>query len=1245
MKRFSYRERDYGFGQVMLSLRTSIGLTQAGLADLLGISRRSVGDWEAGNSYPKPHHLQHVIRLAVQQRVFPPGREAEEIRAFWKAAHQKVLLDEAWLSALLTQPSVEEDDMVKAPPASQISLVQTSPPGQSPLPAESEVPSAHGPRVDWGDALDVPSFYGREQEQATLTQWVVQERCRVVSVLGLGGIGKSALAVSLMRQVAAHFQVVLWRSLRDAPSCEALLEDCLKVLAPQPLREVPASLEGRLSLLMEYLRDQRVLIVLDNLESLLVEGESRGRLRPGYEGYGQLLRRLGETTHQGCLLLTSREKLTDLEPLEGSRRPVRALRLVGLETDASEQLLAEKEVVGIPQDWARLVQMYAGNPLALNIVAQTIVEIFGGEIAPFLEQGEVIFGSVRDLLDEQFARLSVDEQMVLLWLAILREPVGLEELWVVLVTPLSRAQVLEAVEALRRRSLLERGKRPGTFTLQAVIMEYATERLIAEASREIEQNTLARLIEHGLSQANARDYVRQTQERLFVAPLLALVQSVYLEHAVVEEHLLVLLDQQRTRAIYTQGYGPANLLALLRELRGHLRGLDLSQLTIRGASLQGIEMQDTTLVGAILRETVFTEALDAIWAVDTGKSGRYWAAGSRWGEVRVWREGGKLLHLAWQAHNSTVAALAFSPDEGTLATGSFDGSVKLWDLERGTLLWTSWQTNNIQRLAFAPDGHTLASSGADATIQLLDAKSGVYLRTLSGHSGPVYALVWSPDGSLLASGGLDARILLWDFSGTQPDPRVRLLQGHRDWVFSLAFTLDGRTLASASWNGTVKLWDVESQRVRETLSGHSGQVWAVAWSPDGRMVASCEWDQTIWLWDIEQSSYRAVLHGHSAGVHGLAFTSDSHSLLSGSDDGTLRVWDVESGQCVRIMQGYAVSLYDVAWSPDGTQLASAGSDLLVTIWDSAGRTSPRMLRGHRWNVYGVIWSPDGKLLASSGWDNAVRVWDTSTGAVVQTLRNPDSVDTSFYGVSWSPDGKLLASGSYQQGVQVWEVSTGTRLWVGHAQPTRIRRVMWSPDGKRLASGGEDGSVCLWEASDGRLLQRFKGHLGVVMSVAWSPDGTWLASGGSGRGGGGEIFVWEVSSGLQLQTWSEPGAIVYALAWNPTTAVLLSAGSDGSLRWWDAQSGECVAIRQGHQGAIQSLSVHSDGRRLASCGDDGAIYIWDIESGEYLQTLRGDRPYERLDIGGVKGLTDAQKTTLRLLGAVESAPESDIQHAP
>ena len=1217
MKRSAYRERDYVFGQRMLILRSAIGLTQARLAALLGVSRQSVADWESGGKYPKAEHLKQFVALAVEHQAFHVGHEAEEIRALWKAAHQKVMLDDVWLSDLLSH--------VQAAPLPPD--VETAP-----TMAQAVTPARPGRRVDWSHALAVPIFYGREWEQAQLTKWIVEEGCRLVGVVGLGGIGKSALAVSVMHQVAERFEVVIWRSLRDAPSCEALLDGCLQLLAPQPYGHTLVDLEQRLDLLLEYLRGRRALIVLDNLETLLEEGADTGRMRPGYEGYEELLRRAGESEHQSCLLFTSREKPIDLIGLEGSQSPVHLLRLARLESKPCEQLLAAKGVAGTDSERARLIDTYAGNPLALNIVARTIVDLFAGEIARFLDQGEIIFGSIRTLLAEQFGRLSALEQCVLLWLAILREPSSLDDLLALLVTPVSRARLLETVEALHRRSLIERGQTPGSFTLQSVVLEFATARLIAEIGDEIQAGKPIRLIEHSIELAHTREYVRQTQERLIVAPILAHLSSLYRQPASVEQHLLTLLAQFPLAAAYAQGYGPANLVTLLRVQRGHLRSLDLGRLTLRGVYLQGVELQDTNLAGAAIQDSIFTETFDVILAVAISNTGEYWAAASRRGEVRVWTAGHLTLHRVWQAHTNSTWALVFSPDGRALASGSWDGTVKLWDIASGALRWSGWHTSHINSVAFAPDSSMLASTGNDATIRIWAVADGAQLQTLP-HPSPVLVVSWSPDGQLVASGDVEGCIRLWELQQSGPASCVQTITGHANWVGGLAFAPDGRTLASASWDGTVKLWEVPSGHLRETLRGHTDWVNRVAWSPDGRTLASAGRDQTIWLWDIEQGSYRAALHEQTPVVWTMAFTPDGQSLLTGCENGTLRVWDVASGQCMRVMEGYTATLNAVDWNPEGTQLVSGGTDTLVTIWDVTGETPPRVLHGHRVVVFGVGWSPDGRWLASSEWDNAIRLWDATSGEHLQVLRHPDDTGNVFYGLAWSPDGQRLASGTFRRGVQVFEMTAQRQPLAGRELSTWIRHVAWSRDGTRLAGGSDDGAVYIWDASDATLLRRLTGHQGAITSVAWSLDGTRLASGSSGSAGG-ELLVWDPLRGERLHSIAEHPGIVSAVTWGSSSELLVSAGSDGMLRWWNVKDGECVQVREAHRGTVRSLRRSPDGTMIASCGDDGAIMLWNLSSGNHLRTLRRDRPYERLIITGIRGLTEAQKASLIALGAID-----------
>jgi hypothetical protein len=298
---------------------------------------------------------------------------------------------------------------------------------------------------------------------------VLAERCRVIALLGLGGIGKTSLAITLTQQLSPHFETVLFRSLRNAPPLGSLLDGLVRVVSGQQA-SLPEGVPDKIALLVELLRGRRCLLVLDNFETIMQEGIRAGDYRPDYANYGALIQRLGESAHQSCLLLTRREKPLELGPLEGRTAPVRTLPVAGLAEQACQAILADKDIYGAAPDWSALARLYGGNPLALKLVSEPIREVFGGDVAAFLAAGDPFFNGVGRLLDQQITRLSETEQDVLNWLALGREPMSIAELRAHSALPIGPREQLQALEALRRRQLIERGESGAAFTLQPVVM-------------------------------------------------------------------------------------------------------------------------------------------------------------------------------------------------------------------------------------------------------------------------------------------------------------------------------------------------------------------------------------------------------------------------------------------------------------------------------------------------------------------------------------------------------------------------------------------------------------------------------------------------------------------------------------------------------------------------------------------------------------------------------------------------------
>ena len=387
---------------------------------------------------------------------------------------------------------------------------------------EEQQGATFNPRCYWGEAVDVSIFYGRAEELATLEQWLVKDRCRLVALLGMGGIGKTALAVKLAEQIQDQFEYLIWRSLRNAPTIEDILAELIQFLSDDQGNDLPETVDGRVSQLMEYLRKYRCLLVLDNAESILRSCDRAGHYRLGYEGYGELLRRVGEERHQSCLVLTSREKPKEIASLEGKTLPIRSFPVAGLKEAEGQEVLKAKGFSGAEDESRDLIHCYAGNPLALKIVATSIQDLFDGNVAEFLSQKTAVFGDIRELLDQQFERLSALEKQVMYWLAINREPVPYLDMQNDL-PPVSKSKLLETLESLERRSLIEQSA--ASFTQQPVVIEYVTEKLIEQISEEDTAAEIALLIDYAIRKAQQKDYVKESKLKVFLNCVVNSIQN------------------------------------------------------------------------------------------------------------------------------------------------------------------------------------------------------------------------------------------------------------------------------------------------------------------------------------------------------------------------------------------------------------------------------------------------------------------------------------------------------------------------------------------------------------------------------------------------------------------------------------------------------------------------------------------------------------------------------------------------
>ncbi len=279
-------------------------------------------------------------------------------------------------------------------------------------------------------------------------------------------------------------------------------------------------------------------------------------------------------------------------------------------------------------------------------------------------------------------------------------------------------------------------------------------------------------------------------------------------------------------------------------------------------------------------------------------------------------------------------------------------------------------TNHVNVVAVTPNGRRIVSGSWDETLKVWEMDSWQCVATLEGHTNFTRGVAVTSDGRII-SGSRDRTIRVWEMDTWKC---LASLQGHTDYLYGVAVTLDGRRIISGSRDRTIRVWEMDTWKCLASLQGHTNSIRGVTVTPDGQRIISASYDRTVRVWEMDSWECLATLEGHTGTVYGVAITPDGRRIISGSEDKTLRVWEMDSWECLATLEGHTGTVYGVAITPDGRRIISGSQDRTVRVWGTDSWKCLATFKGHSRSVRGVAVAPDNQRAVSGSEDRTVRVW-------------------------------------------------------------------------------------------------------------------------------------------------------------------------------------------------------------------------------------------------------------------------------
>ncbi|MEA5449410.1 NACHT domain-containing protein [Leptolyngbya sp. CCNP1308] len=1115
---------------------------------------------------------------------------------------------------------------------------------ESPLPAPA-LTVRESPRLDLADCA------GRQAELATLTEWIVAERCRTVVLWGLPGVGKTTLAAAIAAAVAPQVHQCGYLALTAGATEQDVLGAIAHWLDPQAAIAPLAQVEW----IVDRLNQRRALLILDGLDQFFAPQQLAGSYQANTNALQHFFHRGAEHHHQSCLVWLSREKPADFSQLQGPR--VRDYALGDLAADDARPLLQAPAAVSPPvDDWAALaalIDRYGSHPLVLRGLGATLQEVYQGQPWALLQTPQrIVPVGVHRTFTQALDRLSPEEWALLYWLALAQEPVSLDDLTGAMQPALTNVVVQSVLGRGWAQAQATEG-RGLVLSLGPVVQILALERLQGVLMAELEAEAFDWLQRLPLVTMTAREVVQERQREAMLVPLAAALKQTYATDAALVakgDRLLKAIKPLRGQP----GYGAGNLIHLCQHLGLGISGVDFSHLAIwqgdlrrvivQGANFSQAQFSDTTFATALGRDPV--AAFSPVGGLSSEENGRHLATGDHEGRLLLWDlKRGKLVWMFNEGQS--IRSLAFSPHGDLLAVGTESGQIWLWPV--GATYQTDVLDDHqapVRALAFSPDGSQLASGDDSGRLCLWEVASGFGQGCLEGHAGAIHSLAYSNSGDRLVSGGDDQRACLWNVSDRT---LLKDLQARSTAAIRTAGFLPDPNdpdcqpipFAAGYDDNCLTIWNLATGLPCWILPAEMQALPALALSPNGRYLVCSGQDFTVTMWNIPNRSLCYALPSLEAPVWTLAFSADSRYFVTGSNY-TIKLWSAKRGQCWRsfLSQAHPVRCLAFSAGPDSGTILTGHDDTHLRLWQvnahSPYATGPRALAGHSGSVRTVALSADGQWLASSADDQTLRLWSIATGQSQWVGVTPTAATL----LRFSADGQCLATAGPDSGILVWDCATGSAVGELEDAPDSPSALLFSPNGDWLVVGARDGTIGLWPwkqrtrvGPEGAIFDYrvLAGHQSQVHSL--SAQGEQLVSASHD----GTVRWWSLGQDNGcLGQWQHPGEQwLQGVTQGPGGDVLAITSQNAQVEVWEVETNQRRHTLKGHSQDIWQVLGCPSGTHLVTASQDDEIRVWDLATGLCQQTLRPDRPYEGVNIRGATGLSDTEERMLKSLGAIVS----------